>query len=194
MDSLLQIFAIIVGIGQYSNTGLPRFDHPVTNAKNLARFLIHDLRVPEDHVKELYDGDATKDAILGAIAKIPENAKFKPGYALLFFFSGLAGRAGPDVGMICPSDIDPKARQAGISDSTLIRLFDQISRSYGNNIVSVISPFCSFAFETFSRQFFSTATPTFFIGTIPVLSLLSPRRMPPKPKAEDRLQSHLSTY
>ena len=135
MDDLSsKIFAIIVGIDQYTKEDLPRLDHAVSDAKKLADFLTQDLQVPKHHVYPLYNDKATKDAIVNTIANLPTNSDFEPGHALLFFFSGLAGQAGPDVGMICPVDINIGS-QTGISDSTLIRLLEQISRSYGNNIV-----------------------------------------------------------
>ena len=138
MDSLAsQIFAIIVGIDQYRNEDLPHLDHAVSDAQKLTNFLIQDLKVPESHVQQLYNDAATKDTIVNAIANLPENSEFEPGHALLFFFSGLAGKAGQDVGMICPVDINIGSR-TGISDSTLTRLCDQISRSYGNNIVGIL--------------------------------------------------------
>jgi uncharacterized caspase-like protein len=106
---------------------------------------LHD-RLEAKKITELYDNDATKDNILKAITSLPREDQFKPGDAVLFFFSGLAGKApteksGSFIGTICPVDTNENTgtelgRQTGIPDSTLVGLFDQISRSHGNNMVS----------------------------------------------------------
>ncbi|KAF8333297.1 hypothetical protein F5887DRAFT_922119 [Amanita rubescens] len=132
-----KIFAIIVGIDQYKDEGFPRLSHAVSDAKKLEDFLLQDLQVPESHIKHLYNDEAIKSEIINAIANFPDHPEFEPGHALLFFFSGLAGQAGDDVGMICPVDINTGS-QTGLSDSTLVRLFDQICRSYGNNITVLL--------------------------------------------------------
>jgi len=141
MDALSsKIYAVIVGIDTYRSRDLPRLYHAVSDARKLAQLLKQDLQVPGSNVKELYNDAATKDAILDAIVNLPnartdsDNGGFEPGHAILFFFFGLAGRANENVGMICPVDINTES-QTGISDSTLTRLFNQISRSYGDNIV-----------------------------------------------------------
>jgi hypothetical protein len=144
------IFVIVVGINEYMSPLFSPLDHwqAVDDAKALSTFLRDELNVPETNITELYDKNATKDAILTAISSLPSKDTFRPGNAVLFFFSGWAGKAPLHetnkpptfIGMICPVDINVNTGkgqvQTGISDSTLVRLFDQISRSHGNNIVS----------------------------------------------------------
>jgi hypothetical protein len=128
----------------------PPLNQAVDDAKAVSTFLRDELNVPETNITELYDKNATKEAILTAISSLPSKDTFRPGNAVLFFFSGWAGKAPlheankpptSSIGMICPVDINVNTGtkgqvQTGISDSTLVGLFDQISRSHGNNIVS----------------------------------------------------------
>lgn len=136
------IFAIVVGINAY--TALPGPESSVDDAKKVSAFLRDQLNATK--IIELYDTDATKENILQAITSLPSEDAFKPGDAVLFFFSGLAGKAPTEkadsfIGTICPVDTgEPTGKGSvrqttGISDSTLVGLFDQISRSHGNNMV-----------------------------------------------------------
>jgi hypothetical protein len=116
----------------------------------VAAFLRDELNA---EVNELYNSKATKENILKAITALSHDDRFKEGDAVLFFFSGLAGKAtkievpqeyhderrDSFIGTICPVDTNEvidKFRKTGISDSTLVGLFDQVSRTRGNNMVS----------------------------------------------------------
>jgi hypothetical protein len=123
----------------------------VPDAKKLVNFLQDELHVPQENIKTLYDGEATRDAIINAITSIPSSSAFEPDDALLVYFTGFAGQAKIEraqhvegarsfAGMICPVDTNI-GNTTGISDSTLTQLFDQISRSTGNNIVRHFSLF-----------------------------------------------------
>ncbi|KIJ45998.1 hypothetical protein M422DRAFT_46320 [Sphaerobolus stellatus SS14] len=140
---MVNIFAIIVAIDHYTNNELPRLRSAVSDAKKFAQLLIKDLQVPEANVQQLYDDMATKEAIINAVSGLPgDYSPLQPDDAILFFFSGLAGQAENGVGMICPVDISTSLPtgilQTGISDSTLIRLINQLASSYGNNITLLL--------------------------------------------------------
>ena len=134
------LFAVLVGIGKYEN-----FEPLVSaadDAHKIFTFLTTKLGVPSKNITTLYDSDATKANILDAISSLPQKPNFNRNDAILFFFSGYAGQAKLEsdeydkeatVGMICPADIH---QQSGIADKTLVQLFDQMSKSCGNNIVS----------------------------------------------------------
>lgn len=148
LSKIPPIFAIVIGINEYTSPSFSALAHAVDDAKAVSTFLRDELHVPETNITELCDEKATKDAILETISSLPSKDTFRPGNAVLFFFSGWAGSAPlkdgnkplASIGMICPVDIGVNIGkgqlQTGISDSTLVGLFDQISRSHGNNIVS----------------------------------------------------------
>jgi len=132
------MFAVLVGIGKYE--GSPPLNSAVDDARKIATFLTTKLGIPRENITSLYDSDATKQGIIEALSSLPHRSNFKRNDAILFFFSGYAGQAklkseGSDkevtVGIICPADIH---KQSGIADAALIQLFDQISKSCGNNI------------------------------------------------------------
>lgn len=134
------MFAVLVGIGKYEK--ISPLNSAVEDARNFSTFLTKTLKIPPENITSLHDSDATKEGIIEALSSLPRRSNFKRNDAILFFFSGYAGQAklksdGSDeeimVGVICPSDIH---EQSGIADVALIQLFDQISKSCGNNIVS----------------------------------------------------------
>ena len=145
------IFAIAIAVNEYHDPRFPRLQSAVSDAKKLVNFLQDELRVPQENIKALYDGEATRDAIINTITSLPASSAFDPDDALLVYFTGFAGKAKieraqnveearPFAGMICPVDTNI-GNTTGISDSTLTQLFDQISRSTGNNIVRNLSLF-----------------------------------------------------
>lgn len=54
-----QVWAAVIGIGDYSNPLVPDLRFTVPDAEAMYAYLIDDLGVPEDHVFKLIDGDAT---------------------------------------------------------------------------------------------------------------------------------------
>jgi hypothetical protein len=139
-DKIPPMFAIVVGIGKYEN--FPPINSAVDDARRISTFLTEKLGIHPDNITSLHDSEATKEGIIKCLSSLPHKPHFKRNNAILFFFSGYAGQAKikseeldreVTVGIICPADID---KQTGIADTTLIQLFDQISKSCGNNIVS----------------------------------------------------------
>jgi hypothetical protein len=110
----------------------------------MAKFLKEKLGAEEANIALLKDSDATKDQIIESISSLTRKAKRND--AIIFFFSGYAGKTQPDggestsVGIICPVDVSDKG---GISDKFLLQTFDQVSKSCGNNIVSSPRIHCS---------------------------------------------------
>jgi uncharacterized caspase-like protein len=136
MSNLPTMFAILVGIDNYKHPFAP-LNSAVSDARKIETFIKEHFRTPQENITFLQDSDATRERIIEELSLLQE--KCQRNNAILFFFSGYAGRASSDesgtpVGMICPIDISEET--PGIPDTTLIQLFDAISKSCGSNIVS----------------------------------------------------------
>ncbi|KIJ53847.1 hypothetical protein M422DRAFT_775802 [Sphaerobolus stellatus SS14] len=133
------IHAVLVGIDNYPHPFSP-LTSAVRDACKVKDFLREKLAVPEGNITLLKDAQATKERIIGSISSLTQKANRDD--AIIFVFSGYTGKPtsmgvvgggkANDVGMICPVDVSD---QGGISDTSLVQLFDQVSKSCGNNII-----------------------------------------------------------
>ena len=131
----LTFHAIIVGIDTYD--GNQRLRSASNDAKRMAALIKSQLNVHEENISLLLNELATSEAIVKCISDLIKKAKRND--AILFYFSGLSGvepDASDDSGAyICTADF---SISGALSDETLVYIFDQISKSCGNNIVSDI--------------------------------------------------------
>lgn len=103
-------FALIVGIDRYM-TAAP-LAHARSDAEGVAEILINTFLFPPDHVTQLYDAEATRDAILHSYAALSATG---PEDRVVFFFAGHGhtrqGLRG-EVGHLIPHDGDPSAPES----------------------------------------------------------------------------------
>ena len=87
----------------------------------------------EKNIDFLEGNAATKEGIINAISSLMKKANRND--AIVFFFSGYAGKFGTedgDEGILCPVNV---SEAGGILDRLLLQLFDKVSKSCRNNIV-----------------------------------------------------------
>ena len=123
---------MVVGIDTYSNTHLTS---ATKDANSFVELLIDVFKADKQDVCVLLNGKATKENISEHILSIPKSAKRND--LIFFYFSGFSGDwshegDGKPGGFICPHDYQDKGV---IPDHALLRLFDQVSKQCGKNIV-----------------------------------------------------------
>jgi hypothetical protein len=135
--ALPKLHAVLVGINEYKNNHPSPLKSAAQDAEKFGEFLGEKWK--NSTIYSLRDDKATRDAIVEQLSGLQANHDVSRNDAIVFFFSGYAGTANDDeeqVGAICPTDYLDKG---GISDHTLVKLFDQISMACGNNIVRDLS-------------------------------------------------------
>lgn len=83
------IFALIIGIDDYINCGKLR--GAVSDAKAMKEYLEQVLRVPEDHIRTLFDQNATRDAIIQAFKDLQKDERIEKGNPIVVFYAGHGG-------------------------------------------------------------------------------------------------------
>ncbi|KAJ3505566.1 hypothetical protein NLJ89_g7349 [Agrocybe chaxingu] len=129
--------AVIVGIDQYPE-GLQQLSRAANDAEKIIKYLSTELKADEKNITFLKDGGAKKADIIEAVSSLEKKASRND--SIIFFFSGYAGQTQTDVegekeGILCPVDV---LTEGGISDSSLLMLFRQVSKSCGNNITVLL--------------------------------------------------------
>lgn len=149
------IRAVIVGIDTY-----PTFEPlrtAVRDAQRIYDYLKDELGAETENLKLLTNDQAKKDDITAAILAVEKNAVRNA--PIIFFFSGYAGQTNAEEGemeaTLCTVDVN---ETGGISDTTLLQLFDQISKSCGNNITVILD--CP-------AKIFTWVNPTSFVVVAP---------------------------
>lgn len=139
---LPKLHALLVGINKYP--GSPHLQSATKDAKRLQTLLESKWDKSMLRVLSLHDSAATKEAITNQISALQLDKEVSRGDAIVFFFSGYSGRSevkesadgkesAKKVGAICPTDF---MENGAISDEALAKLFYQLGRACGTNIVS----------------------------------------------------------
>ncbi|KIK51078.1 hypothetical protein GYMLUDRAFT_408513 [Collybiopsis luxurians FD-317 M1] len=128
------IHAILVGINDYEDAAFSPLKHSVDDARKIKNLLLQDLGADEGSIRVLENSDATKDGIMEALQSISTRAERND--AIVFFFSGYAALSDENdseqqVGFLCPYDAQSSG---GLSDKSLLRTFELLSKQCGNNI------------------------------------------------------------
>ncbi|KAG8688268.1 hypothetical protein FRC11_005756 [Ceratobasidium sp. 423] len=129
----------------------------------MVEFLSSDLRVPKDHIVELYDQSASRQAIIDAFMALQSNTNIHKDDPILIFFAGHGGlvNAPPEwkqkhgtskIQVIFPCDYGLPITNTGdvvncIPDTTISELLNQLAEAKGNNI-TVVSDSCHSASGT----------------------------------------------
>lgn len=95
---------VIAGVLSWSDPGFKPFSAAGRKDRELADRLVADLGVPKDEVALLLDKQATRAAILAAVAAAA--AKTKPGETLVFYYAGHGTRDAKGTVFLAPSDVD----------------------------------------------------------------------------------------
>jgi hypothetical protein len=151
----------VIGIDKYINADgqyLRNLQGAVADAKAVEAFLRNDLQVPDQNLKILLDGDATRSNIIEAIASLGTSEQIKRVSPILIYFAGHGAcsenKAFPKTNfetahqqsvfeVLVPSDINlasdpfPEAHVTGIADYFIQRLLNKVAETKGNNIVSI---------------------------------------------------------
>ncbi|KAF8452912.1 caspase domain-containing protein [Boletus edulis BED1] len=149
------MFALIIGIDDYINC--PKLRGAVADAKAIKQYLEQTLQVPEDHIRTLFDREATRDAIIQAFRDLRNDERIKMGSPIVIFYAGHGGELpAPDMWMwgaqdnkiqcLLPQDYEGTIISP-IPDRTVGSLIGGIAKVKGDNI-SVIFDCCHSASGT----------------------------------------------
>ncbi|KAF8548558.1 hypothetical protein OG21DRAFT_1422872 [Imleria badia] len=149
------LFALIIGIDDYINCGKLR--GAVADAKAMKEYLEQDLLVPGDHIRTLFDHDATRDAIIRAFKDLRNDERIENGNPIVIFYAGHGGELPSPaswtwwepkskIQCLLPQDYDT-SRIPPIPDRAVGALIEDIAKAKGDNI-SVIFDCCHSASGT----------------------------------------------
>ena len=149
------LHALIIGINNYPDSNLPTLKAAISDADAFQRYLIEDLRVPAQNIRNLRGKNATRSSILSAFQSLRLDMDILYGDAIVIYYAGHGATAPTPPGwniregkiqMILPSDFGPFVH--GILDRTIGTLLESIASSRGDNIVSAKNSFESGSFMT----------------------------------------------
>ncbi|KAF8597600.1 hypothetical protein BDV93DRAFT_562112 [Ceratobasidium sp. AG-I] len=143
------IFALIIGINSYPE--FKRLKGAVKDAKSMTEYLLNDLKVPSDNIIQLYDEQATRDAIISGFLQIKDNLNIREEDAVIIFYAGHGSEIDAPVGWetggakiqaIVPWDANTSDSSGGkvkvIPDRTVATLLNDIATARGDNITVIL--------------------------------------------------------
>jgi hypothetical protein len=148
-----KIYALLVGIIDYNQNVLldnnrvyfPKLNGCVNDAKKIRSFLERNYREDQLHIKELYNSEATKDAICEGV--LQHLAQAGEGDSTLFYFSGHGTQEDADACFTTETDKKLESLVAYydaqtvdrflIADKELRFLINQLSKNKSNNTVII---------------------------------------------------------
>ncbi|KAG6380459.1 hypothetical protein JVT61DRAFT_8601 [Boletus reticuloceps] len=139
------MFALIIGIDDYINC--LKLRGAVADAKAMKQYLEQTLQVPEDHIRTLFDREATRDAIIQAFRDLRNDERIKGGSPIVIFYAGhggelpapvmwLWGAQESKIQCLLPQDYEGTIIPP-IPDRTVGSLIGGIAKVKGDNIVRV---------------------------------------------------------
>lgn len=142
-SSKQNMFALIIGIDNYINC--QKLGGAVADAKAMKEYLEQVLRVPEDHIRALFDQNATRDAIITAFKDLQNDGRIKNGDPIVIFYAGHGGELpappswiwwSPDskIQALLPQDYKASKIEP-IPDRAIGALVEGIAKVKGDNIV-----------------------------------------------------------
>ncbi|QRV99637.1 ICE-like protease (caspase) p20 domain protein [Ceratobasidium sp. AG-Ba] len=148
-----RIFALIIGIDTYA-VGRP-LKGAVWDGKSVTKYLRNKL-VPPEHITEIYNEQATRNAIIKGFNNLAMDKRIKKGDAILIFYAGHGCELeappgwetdGAKVQGIVPCDVTPPAARSktvhAIPDYTIATLLNRIAANKGDNITVILD--CCYA-------------------------------------------------
>ncbi|KIK61890.1 hypothetical protein GYMLUDRAFT_260464 [Collybiopsis luxurians FD-317 M1] len=144
------VWALVIGVNEYKE--LVHLTGAVADADDFVDFLTVQMDVPNDHIKNLREKEATRQAITTSIAALAQDDRIENGDAIIIYYAGHGAEARPppkwDAGghnariqMLCAYDFvraknDTEDGQ-GILDITLAALLSRIAKAKGDNITVI---------------------------------------------------------
>ncbi|KAF8607165.1 hypothetical protein BDV93DRAFT_552908 [Ceratobasidium sp. AG-I] len=150
-NSKSTFFALVIGINNYPE--LRPLAGAVADANEISNFLTTDLKVPANHIINLRDESASREAIIQALRSLKEDSRVHEGDPILIFYAGHGGwteatdewkarYATDEIQAIFPYDY--KAEVPGskkvvncIPDRTIGVLLNELAAAKGNNITVI---------------------------------------------------------
>jgi hypothetical protein len=142
------LFALIIGIDEYLDSDIKNLSGAVADADSIRDFLVQDLGVPQEQIKNLRNAEATRLAIETEIRNLSSNPAIEENAPILIFYAGhgtemsagdLPARDGM-IQMLLPHDFSCNGSEdeqgQGILDVRLSSLLADLASKKGNNIVS----------------------------------------------------------
>jgi hypothetical protein len=147
------LFALVIGINEYknANNNLKSLKGCVSDANNIERFLIDDLHVPQENIKNLRDQAATRAEIMHSLKELARNESIRKDDPILIYFAGHGARVNARLSrtetkiieMLCPYDFIPGKTETeagqGIADITFGTILHNLAKEKGDNIVCLTS-------------------------------------------------------
>ncbi|KIK68715.1 hypothetical protein GYMLUDRAFT_68557 [Collybiopsis luxurians FD-317 M1] len=148
------VWGLVIGIKEYNpKNGMGLLLGSDADADDFKKFLTENIGVPNDHIKDLRNKEATRQAIISSIAALAQDDRIENGDAIVIYYAGHGTQARPpkswDAGggpearvqMICPYDFvaaktDTEEGQ-GILDITLAALLSRLAKEKGDNITVI---------------------------------------------------------
>ncbi|THU91188.1 hypothetical protein K435DRAFT_909316 [Dendrothele bispora CBS 962.96] len=144
------IFALVIGINKYLDPGIDNLYGAVADADSIRDFLVQDLGVPQEQIRDLRNEEATRNAIETEIQKLSNNPTIEKNSAILIFYAGHGAqmRAPEDwpardgkIEMLLPHDFaldgSDYDRGQGVLDVKLRSLLEELASKKGNNITCI---------------------------------------------------------
>jgi hypothetical protein len=139
-----RLFALFIGIDNYVNAR--NLKGAAADARRMKDYMQRTFRLPDDHTKELFNDEASRDNIIAELKALADNESIQRGDAILIYYAGHgdlipaptgwpSGRPDKKIQSIvpqyfCKDNIDV------IPDRTIGNLINMIEEKHGNNIVS----------------------------------------------------------
>ncbi|KAG2006041.1 hypothetical protein CC2G_002392 [Coprinopsis cinerea AmutBmut pab1-1] len=146
-----RIFALIIGIDEYLDPKIRRLRGAVADADSFAEYLTTRLDVPTERIRNLRNGQATRNAIKHELISLKINDKIKKDDPILIFFAGHGNDApappewsnwGSNVQSLTPHDYGQRDYEGGIvqglPDRTLGTILKELANAKGNNITVIL--------------------------------------------------------
>ncbi|KAG8761907.1 hypothetical protein FRC12_009271 [Ceratobasidium sp. 428] len=151
-DSSSNLYALIIGINVYLNESLRRLAGAVPDANSIKDFISTDLRVPDDHIINLRDEQATREEIIKAFGRLRDDPRIHKGDPILIYYAGHGGKREAaaewkekygyeEIQVIFPHDYNTllsgsEELKNCIPDRTIGMLLNELAEAKGNNIAS----------------------------------------------------------
>ncbi len=98
--------ALVVGVDNYLDPGLPDLQYAVSDADAVASMLINRYRFPAENVTVLKNESATRTRILKEMERFVSDPEIEEDSQFLFFFAGHGETIRDQIGFILPHDVD----------------------------------------------------------------------------------------
>ncbi|THU91191.1 hypothetical protein K435DRAFT_909329, partial [Dendrothele bispora CBS 962.96] len=144
------IFALVIGINEYLDLGIKNLNGAVADADSIRDFLVQDLGVPQEQIKDLRNEEATGTAIETEIRNLSNNPAIEKNSAILIFYAGHGAQMPAPanwptrdgkIQMLVPHDFtldgSDDDRGQGVLDVKLCSLLEELASKKGNNITCI---------------------------------------------------------